>query len=147
MLKKFESTQSRKQYKMKPYLHAQVSVKKWGGEPEDYLAIHDFFDSSKAAHPDMRHRAILHSSFGIFIVERVFGTYITNSEGRIVQVRDIGEQHVIDDMGTIPTMSDYLDGMPFYDWLGGSKKRRETTKIEGAAMSLDALKRELGVVD
>ncbi len=107
---------------MKPYLHAQVSVRKWGGNPQEYMPIHDFIDSSKAAHPDMRHRAVLHSAFGIYIVERVFGTFITLSGGRKVQVRDIAEQHVIDDMGTIPTLEDYLRGMPFYDWLGGPKR-------------------------
>lgn len=108
---------------MKPYLHAQVSVKKWGGTPEDYLPIHDFIDSSKSAHPDMRHRAILHSAFGIYIVERVFGTWIEINK-RLVQVRDIAEQHVIDDMGTIPTLEDYLKGMPFYEWLGGPKRKK-----------------------
>lgn len=108
---------------MKPFLHAQVSVKKWGGRPEDYLAIHDFIDSSKSAFPDMRHRAVLHSAFGIFIVERVFGTTL-NASGRIVQVRDVAEQHVIDDLGTIPTLEDYLKGMPFYPWLGGKPRRR-----------------------
>ncbi len=129
---------------MKPYLHAQVSVKKFGGIPEDYLPIHDFIDSSKAAHPDMRHRAILHSSFGIYIVERVFGTYIMVTDPdaplapkrRMVQVRDIAEQHVIDDMGRIPTLSDYLNQMPFYDWLGGTKKTRVSVAAGGAAPTL-----------
>jgi hypothetical protein len=115
---------------MKPYLHAQVSVKKWGGVPGDYLPIHDFFDHSKAHFPDMRHRALLHSSFGIYIIERVFGTSITNSEGRLVQVRDIGEQHVIDDMGRIPTVQDYLLGMPFYNWLGGPKRTKRTINLD-----------------
>lgn len=109
---------------MKPYEHALISVKKFGGMPQDYFPIHDFFDSSKAHVPDMRHRAILHSSFGIYIAERVFGTYIINSDSKIVQVRDIGEQHVIDDMGRIPTVQDYLDGMPLYDWLGGPRITR-----------------------
>lgn len=62
---------------MKPLQHARNSAKKWGGKAEDYQAIHDFFDSSKSAFPDMRHRAILHSASGIFILECVFGTYIT----------------------------------------------------------------------
>jgi hypothetical protein len=56
---------------MKPLQHARNSARKWGGIPSDYQALHDFFDSSKAALPDVRHRAILHSSFGIFLVERV----------------------------------------------------------------------------
>ena len=107
---------------MKPFLHARVSVKRWGGKEEDYQAIHDFIDSSKAHVPDMRHRAILHSSFGIYLTERVFGTNITNSNGKLVSVRDIAEQHVIDDLGKIPTVADYLDGMPIYSWLGGPKR-------------------------
>ncbi len=114
---------------MKPYLHAKVSVKNWGGVPEDYMPIHDFIDSSKAHFPDMRHRALLHSSFGIYIAERVFGTNITNSSGRLVSVRDIAERHVLDDMGTIPTVQDYLTGMPMYDWLGGPK-RKLTRRID-----------------
>ena len=32
------------------YYHALSSVKKWGGVPEDYQAIHDWFDDSKKAY-------------------------------------------------------------------------------------------------
>jgi len=46
------------------------------------------------------------------------GTTILNSDGKKVSVRDIAEQHIVDDMGQIPSVSKYLDGMPFYDWLG-----------------------------
>lgn len=114
---------------MKPYLHGKVSVSKFGGKEEDYQKIHDWFDQTKSHFPDMRHRAILHSSFGIFLCEQVFGTNITNSEGKKVSVRDIGEQHVIDDMGRIPTIQDYLDKMPFYNWLGGPVKRKITINM------------------
>ncbi len=109
---------------MKPYLHGLNTTKLYGGVPEDYQKIHDFLDSSKACFPDMRHRAILHSSFGIYIAEQVFGTYIINSDGNKVQVRDIAEKHVIEDMGRIPEVGDYLRGMPMYDWLGGRKKTK-----------------------
>lgn len=104
---------------MKPYLHARNSVKKWGGVPEDYLKLHDWFDQSKAHHADMRHRALLHSSFGIYLLEQVFGTYITNSDGIKVQTRDIGEQHVLEDLGKIPCVSDYLNNMTLQPWMGG----------------------------
>jgi hypothetical protein len=114
---------------MKPYLHGLVSARKFGGKPEDYQEIHDFLDSSKAAFPDMRHRAILHSSFGIYICEKVFGINIENSAGQLVSVRDIAEQHVIDDMGRIPTVQDYLSGMPMYDWLGGRKSTKTKLNI------------------
>lgn len=109
---------------MKPFLHGKVSVRKWGGKEEDYQKIHDWFDQTKGHFPDMRHRAILHSSFGIFLCEQVFGINITNSDGKTVSVRDIAEQHVIDDMGRIPTIQDYLNDMPFYSWLGGTKKTK-----------------------
>jgi hypothetical protein len=107
---------------MKPFLHGKVSVKKWGGKEEDYQKIHDWFDQTKAHFPDMRHRAILHSSFGIYLCEQFFGINIVNSDGKTVSVRDIAEQHVIDDMGRIPTVQDYLNEMPFYSWLGGPKR-------------------------
>lgn len=110
---------------MKPYLHGNVSVKKWGGKPEDYQEIHDFLDLSKSAHADMRHRAILHNSLGPYIAERVFGVNITNSDGKKISVRDVCEQHIIDDMGTIPSLGDYLNEMPFYPWLGGKKKEEK----------------------
>lgn len=125
---------------MKPYLHAKVSVSKWGGQPEDYQAIHDFLDSSKSAHADMRHRAILHNTLGCYIAERVFGINITNSDGRLVSVRDIAEQHIIDDMGRIPSLSDYLNDMPFYDWLGGKKKEKKHFTFEEIQKKLDEAK-------
>lgn len=112
---------------MKPYLHSKVSVRKWGGIPSDYQAIHDFIDSSKACHPDIRHRAILHSAFGCFLVEKVFGLTIITSSGREVSTRDIAEQHVLDDLGFIPTVSDYLDEMKVQPWMSGTKKRSTIT--------------------
>ena len=112
---------------MKPYIHAQNSVRAFGGKVEDYLPIHDFLDESKAHFPDMRHRALLHSSWGIYLAERVFGHAIKNGDGRLVQTRDIAEKHVIEDMGRIPTVQDYLQGMPMYDWLGGPKRKPQRT--------------------
>jgi hypothetical protein len=115
---------------MKPLIHAKISVKKYGGKVEDYIPLHDFFDSSKAAYPNMKHRAILHNAFGIFILERVFGTYITNSDGKMVSVRDIGEDHVMDDLGFIPTVENWLENLPLEGWMSGAKKRRVVERID-----------------
>lgn len=112
---------------MKPYLHGLVSAKKFGGRPEDYQAIHDFIDSSKAHIADVRHRALLHSSFGIYLCEKVFGTYIVNSDKDIVQVRDIAEEHVLEDLGTIPTVEHWLKNMTIQSWMGGKVKNRKQT--------------------
>lgn len=107
----------------KPYIHGKNSVKRWGGKIDDYQAIHDFLDSSKAHVADMRHRAILHSSFGIYIAEKVFGEGVTTSDGLHVSVRDVCEQHIIEDLGRIPSVQEYLEGMPKYEWLGGVKRK------------------------
>ncbi len=115
---------------MKPWIHAKNSVKDFGGKHTDYMPIHDFIDSSKAAMPDVRHRAILHSAFGIYIVEKVFGTTLNNSDGCIVQVRDVAENHVIEDLGKIPTMQDYLDNMTLVKWMGGPSRKHRFIKID-----------------
>lgn len=104
---------------MKPFLHARGSVKRWGGQPSDYMAIHDFVDSSKAAMPDLRHRGLYHHAMGCFLVERIFGHTIKNSDGREVSTRDVAEQHIIEDMGFLPSVEDWLDQMPLQTWMGG----------------------------
>ena len=115
---------------MKPLVHARLSARKFGGELKDYIDIHEFIDSSKAHVPDMRHRAILHSSFGIYIVQQVFGVGFHNSEGKLIATRDVAEVHILEDMGRIPTVQDYLEGMPMYNWLGGTQKSKEPHLID-----------------
>ncbi len=109
---------------MKSYLHARVHCKKYGGVPDDYVDIDDFIDSSKAAVADVRHRAILHSAFGCFIVERVFGRTRVNSDGKTYSPRDIAEDHIIQDLGFLPTMEHYLNNMEIQPWMSGSVKHK-----------------------
>ena len=103
----------------KPMVHAEIDTKRFGGKPEDYLAIHDWFDESKAWFPDNRHRFVRHHSQGIFWAEEKFGKFITNSDGNKVSVRDIGESHVLVDFGGkfIPTIQDYLQNVDIEDWM------------------------------
>ena len=101
-----------------PYHHAISSARKWGGVPEDYLPIHDFFDSTKAVIADFRHRAGLHHAQGIYIAEQVFGHTLTNSAGRIVPVRFVGEQHVREDLGRIPSFADWVRSIRPEPWMG-----------------------------
>jgi len=116
---------------MKPHLHAKISAKRFGGNPDDYIEIHNFIDSSKIAMPDVRHRAILHSSFGCYMAERVFGVLITNSEGKEVSVRDVAEYHIQEDLGFIPTIENWLQELPLKPWMsGGAKKRREERLVD-----------------
>jgi hypothetical protein len=115
---------------MHPNHHASSSAKKWGGVPADYAAIHAWFDETKAFIADARHRALRLEAQGIFEAERVFGVTITNSAGKKVPVRYIGEQHVKEDCGgTIPTASDWLRCIRFEPWMNKVGKYRVEVKL------------------
>jgi hypothetical protein len=110
---------------VKPLLHARISAKKFGGKAEDYMAIHEFIDHSKSNVADVRHRAMLHSAWGIYVVGQVFGEVMTNSDGKEISVRDVAEEHVLEDLGFIPTMQDWLSKMPIEGWMSGTRKRTQ----------------------
>ena len=99
------------------YFHALSSVRKWGGRPEDYLPLHQWFDQSKAILADTRHRALRHHAEGIFMLESIFGATIVNADGRIVPVRLIGEQHVREDLGSIPSFADWARLIALQTWM------------------------------
>ena len=100
-----------------PYHHALSSVRKWGGEIDDYLPIHQWFDETKRVMPDFRHRALRHHSDGIFLCEQIFGVTLSLSSGRIIPVRWIGEQHVKEDLQRIPTAADWLACLQPRSWM------------------------------
>lgn len=116
---------------MKPHVHAKRSARKWGGLPTDYQPIHDFIDSPKSAFCDVRQRAILHNSFGIYLAEKVFGPTLVNSDGRTVSVRDVAEYHVFDDLGHIPTVEKWLKNLPVEPWMWGGARGKDYEKEEG----------------
>ncbi len=115
------------------YHHALSSVRKWGGVADDYIALHSWFDESKSITADFRHRALRHHAEGIFMLERLFGVTVTISTGRVVPVRLIGEQHVIEDLGFVPSFADpapALDGpRPAYPQAGRPPRRNSIRLI------------------
>jgi hypothetical protein len=115
---------------MKPYIHAKNSAKKYGGKLEDYMPIHDQMDASKSSHASMKHRVVFHSAFGIYIIERIFGTHMTNSDGARVQVRDVAEDHVLEDLGKIPSLDDWLDTMKLEKWMGGPSRTYRFERVD-----------------
>lgn len=104
------------------YHHAISSARKWGGVAEDYQAVHDFLDESKMILGDLRHRALRHHAEGIWLAQRVFGVTITNTAGRVVPVRLIGEQHMLEDFGFIPSFTDWARAIQPAPWMGGSRR-------------------------
>lgn len=126
-----------------PYDHARSSAKKWGGKAEDYLPIHNWFDETKAWVPHSMHRLFRHHSEGIFECEKVFGPFITNSDGKRVYTRYIGEQHVKEDcFGKIPTAKEWLDNINKpTEWMIRTLKitidEKENNEQRGISESLD----------
>ena len=116
-----------------PYHHSVSSARKFGGKPEDFQKIHDWFDDTKATFADFRHRALKHHSLGIFWCEKEFGVTITNSDGKEVPVRLVAEQHVREDCGFIPSPQDWLQHMKPEKWMGRPpiKLERELELTEG----------------
>lgn len=102
---------------MHPWHHAVTAAARFGGVPLDYIELESWFDSSKAHMADFRHRAARHHSEGIFMAEEIFGVTIKNSDGKDVPVRMLGEQHVKEDLGWIPTLADWLKEIRPKAWM------------------------------
>lgn len=117
---------------MNSWYHAQSCARKWGGTAEDYLAIHQFIDSSKQIIGDVRHRSLYHHTAGVYLCERIFGVTITVGRKQI-PVRLIAERHIIEDLGWLPSPADYLDGMPIATWMGG--KQTKTVPLSALALT------------
>lgn len=113
---------------MNSWNHAQSAAKKWGGEPDDYIDIEEFIDSSKQVIGDVRHRSMYHHTTGIWLCQRIFGRTIpvfrkNSDQAILVPVRLIAERHVLEDLGWLPSPADYIDGMPIKPWMSGSQRK------------------------
>lgn len=121
-----------------PWHHALSSARKFGGAPEDYIAIHNWFDATKASYGDFRHRALRHHAAGIFEMEKIFGVTMTNSAGKVIPTRFIGEQHVREDCGgIIPSAQDWLRGIAHKPWMTASRLSKDMIRLpEGEELDL-----------
>ena len=114
-----------------PWHHAVSSARRHGGQPEDYLAIHEWFDASKAHHGDFRHRALRHHTAGIYECEAAFGVTITNSDAKRIPTRWVAEQHVTEDLGFVPSLSQWLSAIVPEPWMMRSRPlSRELERAE-----------------
>ena len=51
------------------------------------------------------------------MLERLFGVTIVNADGRTVPVRLIGEQHVREDLGRVPSFADWARAIGAQPWM------------------------------
>lgn len=104
-----------------PWQHAKITADKFGGQPGEHLPIHSWFDDSKSGYANNRHRAARHHSEGIFWCEEHFGETIkvTRDDGSIKKVptRLIAEDHVVQDLGMIPSLKDWLKHIDSQRWM------------------------------
>lgn len=99
------------------YYHAEQAMRMFGGKIQDYLEINQWFDETKERIGDFRHRALRHHSQGIFECESIFGLTITNSDGKEVPVRLLGEMHCLADLGRVPSVADWLSCIRPEPWM------------------------------
>ena len=121
-LKKYETIF--KQIMANAFIHSKNSVRRYGGKVEDYLSIHKKMDCSKAIVADSRHRVLTHTMFWITeVMVPIFGYTIKNSDGKDVCVKDVCEEHILEDYGMkyIPTAQDFIENMEFKDWMLNGK--------------------------
>jgi len=94
---------------MNYWKHSLMSKKKFGGSPDDYVDIHKFLDSSKLFYFHLKHRLLLHNTFGIELCIEKFGDFLRNADGQVILVRDIAAEHCKEDLyGKVPTLNDWF---------------------------------------
>jgi hypothetical protein len=58
------------------------------------------------------------------MLESVFGPTITLSTGRVIPTRWVGEQHVQQDLGFIPSFADWMRAIRPLPWMGAAAGSR-----------------------
>jgi len=122
---------------MKPLQHAQISQKTYGGSWQDYIEVHNFLDTSKAACANFKHRFLLHHIEGIELGAQIFGASLRNSENKIIETRRLLTDHLIEDVGRIVNVEDWARDLlpersnPFYKFLAKKHGQIEADKIPG----------------
>ncbi len=96
---------------------AEMSVKEFGGSPEDYLKIHAWFEETHATIPGYQHKALRYHAHGALEAKRRFGDTMVNSDDVHVPVRDVALLHIKADTGFVPTLHDWVKGIRNERWM------------------------------
>lgn len=131
---------------MTPSDHSRLHARRWGGKWEDYIAIDEWLDQTKYHFADVRHRAILHSGFGMQLAVQVFGQTIkVPGVPKPVPVRDIVQEHILQDLGFVPTIKDWLKHVSYQGWM--LKATKETKLVASGKLDLGSNNEKNGDTD
>lgn len=98
-----------------PLYHALSSARQFGGEAQDYLKIHHFFDQTKMCVPSNLHRLVLHHNFGVQLCQEIHGSTLSRlSDGVCIETATIACQHIAEDFGFLPTLQECLLTHPIH---------------------------------
>lgn len=65
------------------------------------------------------------------MLETLFGATIVNADGRVVPVRLVGEQHVREDLGSIPSFADWARLIAPQAWMLRGHRLDEPVDVPG----------------
>jgi len=103
---------------------------RWGGTPDDYLALLEFFDKPRELAPDNPGAAdlITHNSFGIFLAEELLGTTIvlsaqtcSGNQPQFISTRSAAEDLVYARIGSIPPAGNLAAHTKLKLWMCGTE--------------------------
>ncbi|HEX5080654.1 MAG TPA: hypothetical protein VFY40_01315 [Blastocatellia bacterium] len=117
---------------MKPLQHARITAYRYGGEWQDWIAIHDWIDRSKAIFPSMQHRMFLHSDFGEWLAIRTHGEMIVAGDGTVIPTRDLFRDHQVEDLGRVVTLAEWLGEIDAAYWTRRRKPPRHLEHVREA---------------
>ncbi|HEU0176659.1 MAG TPA: hypothetical protein VFV58_20520 [Blastocatellia bacterium] len=109
---------------MKPLQHARITGRRYGGEWQDWIEIHDWIDRSKVIFPSMQHRMFLHSDFGEWLAIRVYDEAIRSKSGAVTPTRDLFRDHQVEDLGRVVTLAEWLHEIDADYWTRRRKPPR-----------------------
>ncbi len=96
---------------------AAASAQRFGGEPEHYRALHDWFLATQSWCDGAEHLLFRHHSFGIFEAEGRFGPTLDVGNDRCVPTRVVAERHVRSVLNRIPAAVDMLRRINGARWM------------------------------
>ena len=66
------------------------------------------------------------------MAETIFGSTITLATGRVIPTRWVGEQHVREDLGFIPSFANWVKAIRPEPWMGRAQRLEEYLDIPDA---------------